>query len=279
MGHTGGMSTNERAFAKLTRTLRITGRRDDGYHLIESEMVTLDFADELAFTESPESSLAVIDEIAWERSGPAGAEESPPIPTDGSNLVLRALALAGRTAGVTLTKRIPAGGGLGGGSADAAAVLRYAGVRDPALAVSLGADVPFCVVGGRAMVRGIGEIVEPMSPVALSFVVVTPAFGVSTVDAYRAFDELGAGEGMNDLERAAIAVEPRLAVVRDLITGVAKERPVLAGSGSSFFVECAVDRAGLLRDEIAHAMRADGIVASVVECAATGPFERARPAV
>jgi 4-diphosphocytidyl-2-C-methyl-D-erythritol kinase len=143
-------------------------------------------------------------------------------------------------------------------------------VADPSVAVSLGADVPFCLRGGRAVVRGIGEVLEPLTPLALSFVVVTPAFGVSTVAAYRAYDELGAGDGVNDLERAAIAVEPRLARVRDLIAGVAKERPVLAGSGSSFFVECTVDRAGPLRNEIAAASRAEGIVASVVECASTG---------
>ena len=61
-----------------------------------------------------------------------------------------------------LTKRIPLGGGLGGGSADAAAVLRWAGCADPGLAVRLGADVPFCLVGGRARVEGMGEVVTPL---------------------------------------------------------------------------------------------------------------------
>ena len=68
---------------------------------------------------------------------------------------------AGRTARVRLVKRIPPGAGLGGGSADAAAVLRWAGCTDPAVAAGLGADVPFCVSGGRALVTGIGEEVEP----------------------------------------------------------------------------------------------------------------------
>jgi 4-diphosphocytidyl-2-C-methyl-D-erythritol kinase len=74
--------------------------------------------------------------------------------TDGpENLVTRALDLVGRTAGVVLTKRIPVGGGLGGGSADAAAILRWAGVTDVASTVGLGSDVPFCVRGGRARCR------------------------------------------------------------------------------------------------------------------------------
>jgi 4-diphosphocytidyl-2-C-methyl-D-erythritol kinase len=266
------MPTVERAFAKLTRDLRIVGRRADGYHLIESEMVTLDFADELVFLESERSSLAVVDLIAWERGCGDGAEETPVIPTDDSNLILRALALSGRTASVTLRKRIPAGGGLGGGSADAAATLRFAAIDDPSIAVALGADVPFCVNGGRAIVRGIGDELEILPVVPLAFVVVTPAFGVSTVAVYRAFDALGPGDGSNDLERAALAVEPRLATFRDLIAGVAGTRPVLAGSGSSYFVECREDLVTALRSEIAGAVRTDGVVASVVECASTGPL-------
>jgi 4-diphosphocytidyl-2-C-methyl-D-erythritol kinase len=279
VGHTGGMPTTERAFAKLTRSLRIVGRRSDGYHLLESEMVTIDFADVLEFTVSEAPSLSVIDEIGWEvdRSGGPVAPESPTVPVDGSNLVMRALALGRASAEVTLRKRIPAGGGLGGGSADAAAALRFAGVTDPLLAVGLGADVPFCLSGGRAIVRGIGEEITPLPTVALAFVVITPSFGVSTVDAYRAFDELGAGDGLNDLERAAFAVEPRLVRIRDLIAGVAGERPMLAGSGSSFFVECPGDTATALRSGIADAARAEGIVASVVGCASTGPHQTVMP--
>ena len=84
------------------------------------------------------------------------------MPTDDSNLVRRALRLVDRRAAVHVHKAIPAGGGLGGGSADAAAVLRWAGVDDVAVATALGADVPFCLVGGRARVRGVGEQVEPL---------------------------------------------------------------------------------------------------------------------
>src|SRR5262249_60460952 len=86
-------------------------------------------------------------------SGPAADS----VPADDTNLVRRALRAVHRTARVHVDKHIPQGAGLGGGSADAAAVLRWAGCHDVAIAASLGADVPFCVVGGRARVRGIGE--------------------------------------------------------------------------------------------------------------------------
>ncbi len=212
--------------AKLTVSLRITGVRDDGYHLLDAEMVTIDLADELTF--SPGDGLEV-------RAGPAG----DPIPTGEDNLVRRALAAAGRTAHVRLTKAIPAGAGLGGGSADAAAVLRWAGVHDPSVAVALGADVPFCLRGGRARVRGVGEDVEPLAPVETAFTLLIPPFGCSTVAVYRAWDRLGGptAAGANDLEPAALAVEPRLAEWRDRLGDATGRTPVLAGSGSTWFVE------------------------------------------
>src|SRR5204862_6017924 len=103
------------------------------------------------------------------------------VPTDDDNLVRRALALTGRRAHVRLGKRIPAGAGLGGGSADAAAVLRWAGIEDVALAARLGADVPFCLRGGRARVRGVGEVLEPLPFEARTYTLLLPSFGCSTV--------------------------------------------------------------------------------------------------
>ncbi len=219
-----------RADAKLTRRLRIVGRRDDGYHLIDAEMVSLELHDTLVIDES-RSGLAV--------TGPFASG----VPTDGSNLVGRALELVGRSAHVTIHKAIPHGGGLGGGSTDAAAVLRWAGFgsseAERMAASRLGADIPFCLVGGRARVRGIGELIEPLAPVRREITLIIPPLSVSTPAAYRAWDELGgpSDEGPNDLEPAALVAEPRMTWWRDAIAERIGEPPVLAGSGATWFTE------------------------------------------
>lgn len=209
--------------AKLTVSLRVTGVRGDGLHLIDAEMVSLDLHDTLTF--SPGDGLEVV-----------GAPEAP---ADDDNLVRRALRAVGRTAHVLLDKRIPAGAGLGGGSADAAAVFRWAGCDDLELAANVGADVAFCVIGGRARVTGIGERVEPLVFAARTYTLLTPPLFCSTPLVYRAWDDLGgpAGEHGNDLEPAALVVEPALAEWRDALADATGKRPRLAGSGSTWFVE------------------------------------------
>lgn len=215
--------------AKLTLTLRITGVRADGYHLIDAEMVELELADVLVIDPRGEGLTA---------DGPFSAG----MPLDPTNLVARALVLAGRRAHVHVCKEIPHGGGLGGGSADAAAVLRWAGFTDLVAASRLGADIPFCLAGGRARVEGIGEVLTPLPPVPLDLTLVVPPLGVSTPAAYRAWDDLVA-EGwvappgtVNELEAAAIRVEPRLAGWRDRIAAAADVVPTLAGSGATWFL-------------------------------------------
>ena len=219
--------------AKLTLSLRITGVHPDGYHLLDAEMVGLDLADrlELRTAAGPESRIEVVDDAGQPvDAGPAA-----------DNLVARALAAVGRTADVRVTKRIPPGAGLGGGSADAGAVLRWAGVADLVLAAELGADVPFCLVGGRARVRGIGELVDPLPHEETTYTLLTPPFGCSTAAVYQRWDELGGphdprtGPG-NDLEAAALSVEPRLAEWRDRLGEASDQVPQLAGSGSTWFV-------------------------------------------
>jgi len=191
-------------------------------------MVTLDLADTLVLT--PGDGLELVDGTTGEGLGVTEGDD---------NLVRRALALTGRTAHVRLEKRIPAGAGLGGGSADAAAVLRWAGSSDIEGAVRLGADVAFCLVGGRARVSGIGEVVEPLPFAERTLTLWTPPFGCSTPAVYRAWDDLGGptGDHGNDLEPAALVVEPRLAEWRDRLAEVAGQRPRLAGSGSTWFAE------------------------------------------
>lgn len=218
--------------AKLTVSLRITGVRADGYHLIDAEMVTVSLCDRLTFTEGDGLVLSGL-----------------PVPGDpDSNLVVRALQAVGRTAAVHVEKHIPAGAGLGGGSADAAAVLRWAGCTDTAVAASLGADVPFCVVGGRARVTGIGEVLTPLPFEPRTYTLLTPPFGVSTVACFRAWDDLGGPEGAggNDLEPAALVVAPQLAEWRDRLAAATGMAPRLAGSGSTWFVEGAFPAAGVV---------------------------------
>jgi 4-diphosphocytidyl-2-C-methyl-D-erythritol kinase len=223
MGQAGTVHV-EFARAKLTLSLRVTGVRDDGYHLLDAEMVTLDLADTLLF--GPGEGIEVVPLVETMRFTPT--------------LVTDALTAVGRSSFVRLEKRIPVGAGLGGGSADAAAVLRWAGrADDVGLAVGLGADVPFCCVGGRARVTGVGEVVEPLPFQARTFTLLTPPFAVSTAAVYAEWDAQGGptAGGVNDLEPAALAVEPRLAQWQDRLGEISGKQPMLAGSGSTWFVE------------------------------------------
>lgn len=218
--------------AKVTLSLRVTGIRGDGMHLVDAEMVTVDLVDELEITE-----------------GAAGVTVnggSTDVPAGEDNLVQKALDLAGRSAGVVVTKRIPSQAGLGGGSADAAAVLRWADFTDLQAAASIGADVAFCLVGGRARVRGIGEIVTPLPPVDLTLTLLTPPVGCPTPAVYRIWDEMGGptGHNGNDLEAAALQLVPELSAWRDELAEVSGATPRLAGSGSTWFVEGAFPGAG-----------------------------------
>lgn len=235
--------------AKLTRSLAVVGRRRDGYHLIEAEMVALDLCDSIAFDEG--DGLTVVDATGLAPGGTSGQDGSLGVPRGEGNLVRRALASVGRRANVVLTKRIPPGAGLGGGSSDAAAVLRWAGCTDLRVAASIGADVPFCVVGGRAHVSGAGETVEPLADEELGVVLLIPPLPVSTQAVFAAWDALrDAGDagparsgtrGVNDLARAALCVEPRLALYRDRLADLTGRTPSLAGSGGTWFVEGTVD--------------------------------------
>jgi 4-diphosphocytidyl-2-C-methyl-D-erythritol kinase len=236
--------------AKLTVSLRVLRRRSDGYHDLEAEMVSLDLADRLWIDPSGDG----LEIVADANARAAGLDAGP------DNLVRRALLAVGRPAGVQLHKRIPVQGGLGGGSTDAAAVLRWAGCSDLTVAAGLGADVPFCIAGGRAVVTGLGDEVSSRPFEPRTFVLLLPPFGVSTVDAYRAWDQQAsgrqdrdqqasgqqdggrpdgdrAGPGVNDLSAPALSVEPRLAPWRDRLGALTGREPVLAGSGSTWFVD------------------------------------------
>lgn len=170
-------------------------------------------------------------------------------PPGEDNLVLRAAraleSAAGRSlpARLRLWKRIPAGAGLGGGSSDAAAALRALSVLHRLeldlrpVARGLGADVAFFLEGGAADARGAGDELTPALGAESWYALAWPGYGVATSDVYSAFDRTG-GEGRNHLERAALAVEPRLATFRDSLG----EGWQMTGSGSAFFRPAAGER-------------------------------------
>jgi 4-diphosphocytidyl-2-C-methyl-D-erythritol kinase len=223
--------------AKLTLSLAVTGVRPDGYHELRAEMVALSLADELIITEGGHGVTVAAE--PWIRA--------EALDVDGDNLITRALASVGRTAAVEVTKHIPLGGGLGGGSSDAAAVLRWAGSHDVGTALSLGSDVPFSLAGGRALVEGVGEKITPLPYEFREVVLLIPPFGVDTAKVYAAWDARRSRaeleQGPNELTESALEVEPRLATWRDVLADLTGVEPVLAGSGSTWFVDALATQA------------------------------------
>lgn len=184
----------EGAFAKLNLTLDILGKREDGYHDLQSVMQTISIRDDIEIdvgTGKPWKILCSREDI----------------PTDERNLAWKAAEVFCRAAKkdpngleIRITKRIPSGAGMGGGSADAAAVLRALNKHYDApfsilalaeLGAQVGSDVPFCVLCGTAMVEGRGERLRklPDMPDCI-FVVVKPEFSVSTPELYRKLDQV-----------------------------------------------------------------------------------------
>lgn len=181
-------ATKGDAPAKVNLTLHVTGRRGDGYHLIDSLVVFADVADQLTVAPASDLRLSV--------SGPFAQG----VPTDQRNLVLRAALTLQRVrnvtqgAAITLEKRLPNAAGIGGGSADAAAVIRLLaqlwGVRPLGAtapeAVALGADVPACLTGpGALRVSGIGDVLEPIPDLPnCALVLVNPRISVPTTSVF-----------------------------------------------------------------------------------------------
>jgi 4-diphosphocytidyl-2-C-methyl-D-erythritol kinase len=266
--------------AKVNLGLRIVGRREDGYHLLESLLVPIDLADRVQIEPGDTPSVAL------RLDG-----DAPGVPEDGSNLALRAarafLAAAGIETGLSLLleKRIPASAGLGGGSSDAAAVLRglaliYPDALSPErlreLALGLGADVPFFLDPRPALVTGIGEQIEAISGVpAFPLLLAHPGVPLATPDVYRAYDASGAsltpvrsastmrrisalrecGDHAlaelleNDLEPVAVRLCSRITELREVIEGSGALAVGMSGSGPTVF--------GIFRDTIAASRARD----------------------
>ena len=245
--------------AKINLHLRVGPARADGFHPLLTWMVTVGLADVLTITANA--------------GGLAFTCDDPTLPTDGRNLVVKAItALAARLGcepdvSIHLAKRVPAGGGLGGGSSDAAhalmAVGKLWGVDDPALlagvAASVGSDVPFFLYGPSSVCRGRGELVLPVAAPAVAkyAVLVLPGIEMPTAAVYRRFDEikLGSdtagdiGEGawtflpaaelmghlVNDLEPPAFALRPELGELRSRLERDVGQPVRMSGSGSTLF--------------------------------------------
>ena len=227
-----------RAYAKINWALRVTGKRADGYHDIETLFQTVSLHDTLTIDPARSLSLTCSD---------------PAIPTDDRNLVIRAAKAAGLVARIHLEKRIPAGGGLGGGSSDAAAVLAFADQFDLQVALSIGSDVPFFVRGGTQYATGRGEVLTPLPKVApVPLLLLIPDERVSTAAAYaslrRSSPPLGVGlyrrmiaddllshasELVNDFEDAIFARIPRLHTLKTRLYECGAAWAAMSGSGST----------------------------------------------
>ena len=263
------MTITERAPAKINLALHVRARRPDGYHEIETLFAFCRDGDTVALTEAAHDSFTIVGPFASALAG------------EGSNLVLAARDAFAAAFGalpplaITLDKQLPVASGIGGGSADAAATLRALGrlrgvaadeMRDVAL--SLGSDVPACLLGRTAIGEGRGEALEPVDGLTdLPILLVNPGVAVSTAEVFKAWDgvdrgPLGTGDplraardGRNDLQLAAIGIAPAIRGVLDLLIvqpGVTIAR--MSGSGATCFA--------LFDSEVARAAAAASVAAA-----------------
>lgn len=254
----------ETARAKLNLTLHVTGQRHDGYHLLDSLVAFAEYGDQVTLTPGP-LSLSV--------TGPF----ADGLHADDDNLCLRAARLIGGQAAVALVKRLPVASGIGGGSADAAAVLRgfaRQGLPLPAATHRLGADVPVCVTSAPTRMRGIGERLAPLPPLpALPVLLVNPGIALSTPQVFAALERRDnppmpdpqwhnantliafLSRCRNDMQAAAVSIAP---VIADVLTALDHHGARLArmsGSGATCFG--LFDRAAQA-ETAAQALRAHG---------------------
>ncbi|MCZ8334513.1 MAG: 4-(cytidine 5'-diphospho)-2-C-methyl-D-erythritol kinase [Rhodobacteraceae bacterium] len=245
------MAATDFAPAKINLCLHVTGRRADGYHLLDSLVVFAGVGDRVSATLEGPPSLTVEGPMAAGLSG------------EGDNLVLRAARAIGVSARIVLEKHLPVSSGIGGGSADAAATLRLLArlsgrpLPDAAAVLALGADVPVCLAGRPVRMTGIGEGLAPLPPLPEAWMVLAnPGVAVSTPAIFRALAradnaplprdlpslrtpaELAAFLTMqrNDLEPPAVTLEPVIGRVKAALTaqaGCLMAR--MSGSGATCF--------------------------------------------
>ena len=255
-----GLPRREPAPAKLNLALHVTGRRDDGYHLLDSLVVFLTVGDVVTVAPGP---------LSLTLTGPFAAG----LAADPDNLCLRAARLAGRDVAITLEKNLPVASGIGGGSADAAAVLRALGAQ-PRRPQDLGADVPVCLASRPMRMQGLGELLTPLPPLPpLHLVLVNPRLALSTPAVFKAmtrrdnapmpdllpdFPDASAlieflAECRNDLQPPAIALLPQIADCLAALEAAGAALSRMSGSGATCF--------GLFADAAAAQAAADAIAA------------------
>ena len=248
------------AYAKINLGLDVVGKRDDGYHLVRMIMQNVDIHDTLTFRDNDSGQIQLF-------------SESGKIPLDGNNLICRAAVLLQHKYGVDkgvdieLIKRIPVAAGMAGGSTDAAAAfltlndLWGLGLGKDELcrlAVSLGADIPYCIVGGTALSEGIGEVLTTIEDVPDCYLVIAkPDIDVSTgwvyteldsreirehpdIDGIRAFIEKGDLRGMcsligNVLEPVTVSKYPVITQIERILEDNGAIRAFMTGSGPTVY--------------------------------------------
>jgi len=260
------VSTTVRAAAKINLHLGVGRAREDGFHALDTVYQAISLYDDVTVSDAAVDSVSVTGAAYVDLAG---------VPTDGSNIALRALAEAACSGShlVHLVKSIPVAGGMAGGSADAAAALlahdRLHGLDQPddvllAQAARLGSDVPFSLVGGTARGRGRGELVEPIADSGSWWWVVVPSdVGLSTPEVYRHFDRLfphaperpaepgelltalASGEPVrlaralhNDLQAPAIDLRPELGALIERGETAGALRGIVSGSGPTCVFLC-----------------------------------------
>jgi 4-diphosphocytidyl-2-C-methyl-D-erythritol kinase len=225
------------SYAKINWSLRIVRKREDGYHDIDTVFQTISLADTLTFERADRFALTCSDRT---------------IPVDDRNLVAKAArALGADRVAIHIEKRIPAGGGLGGGSSNAAVTLmtlsKMFSIDAPLdqLALKLGSDVPFFLIGGRAHGTGRGEILTPLPDIdPVPLLLVMPRERVSTREAFQLVWRplpsavavpLGAAAPTNDFEEPIFARYPRLREYKQRLLQAGATFAAMSGSGSTIF--------------------------------------------
>jgi len=214
------------SYAKINWSLRIVRKREDGYHDIDTIFQTISLADTLTFERADRFALTCSDRT---------------VPVDERNLVAKAArALGVDRVAIHIEKRIPAGGGLGGGSSNAAVTLmtlsKMFSIDAPLdrIALQLGSDVPFFLVGGRAHGTGRGEILTPLPDIdPVPLLLVMPRERVSTREAFQLV-KIG-GNANNDFEEPIFAKHPRLREYKQRLLDAGATFAAMSGSGSTIF--------------------------------------------